>query len=162
MPVILVCGAILCLGQLSGRRAPGFSLPDSNFHRYDPQDYRGRWLLIDFMTTQCPHCQALTKVLEQVKTHFGNRLAILSIVITPPDTQQTVAAYVREFHVTVPILFDQGQAAASYFNATPAHHQFDTPHLFVVDPGGTIVKDYSQYEGEGLTKELDMLMAAHK
>ncbi|MEO7145377.1 MAG: TlpA disulfide reductase family protein, partial [Bryobacteraceae bacterium] len=107
----LLCASVLCFGQLSGRRAPGFSLPDSNFHRYDLQDYHGKWLLIDFMITQCPHCKALSKVLEQVKPRYANRIAILSIVIAPPETQATVAQYIREEKVTVPILFDQGQVA---------------------------------------------------
>ncbi|MGH9664374.1 MAG: hypothetical protein ACRD9L_08140, partial [Bryobacteraceae bacterium] len=62
----------------------------------------------------------------------------------------------------VPILFDQGQVAASYFEATPTNNRFDTPHLFVVDPNGTIVKDFPQYEGGDLTRQLDALMAAHK
>ncbi|HLJ13234.1 MAG TPA: TlpA disulfide reductase family protein [Bryobacteraceae bacterium] len=159
---ILACTAILGFGQLSGRRAPGFSLPDMNIHRYDPQDYRGKWLLIDFMKTDCPHCQALAKVLEQVKSHYGNRVAVFSIVIVPPENQSTVAAFIRQFKITYPILFDQGQVAASYFNMTPANNKFDTPHLFIIDPNGIIVKDFAQYEGQGLMKELDSLMTAHK
>lgn len=159
---LLVCTALLSFGQLSGRRAPGFSLPDMNIHRYDPQDYRGKWLLIDFMKTDCPHCEALAKALEKAKAHYGSRLAILSIVITPPENQATVSAFIKANKVTFPILFDQGQVAASYFEATPTHNVFDTPHLFVVDPNGMIVKDYPQYEGQDLIQKLDPLMAAHK
>lgn len=157
----------MCLagaGELSGRRAPGFSLPDSNFKRYDLQDYRGKWLLIDFMITNCPHCKELSHALETVKKKYGGRVAILSIVVSPPETQETVAAYVKENGVTVPIVFDQGQVAASYFNATPAKPTFDTPHLFVINPRGMIVRDYghseanhSILEGPGLIKELDAL-----
>lgn len=160
--IVLACTAVLGFGQLSGRRAPGFSLPDMNIHRYDPQDYRGKWLLIDFMKTQCPHCQALAKSLERAKARYGNRLAILSIVITPPENQSTVSAFIRENKVTFPILFDQGQVAASYFQATPSNDRFDTPHLFVVDPNGMIVKDFPQYEGADLNRQLDALMSAHK
>jgi peroxiredoxin len=164
--VTFVCGAVLCFGQaagqLSGRRAPGFSLPDSSFHRYDLQDFRGKWLLLDFLESHCPHCRVLAKMLEQVKAHYGAKVAILEIVLAPPETMQTVAEYVKDSKVTSPVLYDQGQVAASYFNATPEHNSYDTPHLFIIDPNGMIVKDFSQYEGQGLIKDLDLLMAAHK
>lgn len=148
---------------LSDRRAPGFSLPDSNFTRYDLQDYRGRWLLIDFMITNCPHCKELTKALEEAKRKFGPKIAILSVVISPPENQETVARYIKENGVTVPVLFDQGQMAASYFNATPAKPTFDTPHLFIIDPKGAIVRDFGHtedgdhglFEPAGLIAELE-------
>lgn len=148
--------------SLANRRAPGFCLPDTNFKRYDLQDYRGKWLLIDFTLTNCPHCRELAKTLEKVKAKYGARVAILEVVL-PPDTQATVAAYVKELGVTSPVLFDQGQMAASYFNATPQHPGFDTPHLFVIDPKGQIVRDYSHgdagiVEGPGLIKELGALI----
>ena len=164
--VTLLWAGALCFGQmsgtLSGRRAPGFSLPDSSFHRYDLQDYRGKWLLLDFLESHCPHCRVLAKVLEQVKAKYGARVGILEIVLAPPETMQTVSEYVKDSHVTSPVLFDQGQVAASYFNATPEHNSFDTPHLFIIDPNGMIVKDFAQYEGQTLIKELDALMAAHR
>ena len=55
-------------GELSNRRAPGFALPDPDYtHFYDLQDYRGKVVLIDFMSTTCPHCLLLTTTLEKVK-----------------------------------------------------------------------------------------------
>lgn len=162
--VLLLAFVTTGAGELSGRRAPGFSLPDSNFKRYDLQDYRGKWLLIDFMMTDCPHCKALSRSLEEVKKNHGDKVAVLKVVIAPPENQETVAKYIRENNVTAPIVFDQGQMAASYFNATPAKPTFDTPHLFVIDPGGMIVSDYGHsednhhiLEGPGLLKELDAL-----
>ena len=40
--------------ELSNRRAPSFSLPDSAMRQHDILDYRGSWLLLDFMKTDCP------------------------------------------------------------------------------------------------------------
>ena len=69
---------------------------------------------------------------------------MLSIVITPPETQATVAKYVAETKITTPIVFDSGQVAISYFKATPQNPTFDTPHLFAISPNGMIVKDWAQ------------------
>lgn len=158
--------ASLASNEFSGRRAPGFCLPDANFKRYDLQDYRGKWLLIEFMVTNCPHCKELSKALDQVKGKYGDRVAILSVVISPPDNRDTVAAYIKETGITTPVLFDQGQMAASYFNASPDRPTFHTPHLFVIDPKGTIVRDFGHseenhelLEGPGLIRALAPLLA---
>src|ERR1700719_2971194 len=86
----------LAAQSLSGRRAPGFSLPDSTMTQHDLLDYRGRWLLIDFMKTDCPHCMALSKVMEEIHARFGSQVGLLSVVLTPPETQQTVARYAAQ------------------------------------------------------------------
>ena len=126
--------------------------------QHDLLDYRGRWLLIDFMKTDCPHCMALSKVMEQVHAQFP-KVALLSVVIAPPDNQQTVAKYVADTGAkSSTIVFDQGQMAVTYFKATPANPGFDTPHLFIVDPNGMIVQDIPQstvLEGPGLLQVVE-------
>jgi peroxiredoxin len=160
--VILVVGAALLLtGQgLSGRRAPSFALPDSSLKQYDILDYRGRWLLLDFTKTDCPHCKALTQTLEQMKTKLGAKVAMLAVVV-PPDNTATAARYIAETRTTTPILFDSGQTAMWYFKATPARPSFDSPHLFAISPEGMLVRDWSQeaVERPGFAAELQALVA---
>jgi peroxiredoxin len=163
---VLVGGAALfaaTLGAqaLSGRRAPSFSLPDSSLKQHDILDYRGRWLFIDFMRTNCPHCVTLSRQLEEFKGRHGGQPAILSIVL-PPDNMNTVGKYIADNKITSPILFDCSNVGQSYFNATPAHPSFDTPHLFAVDPKGTIVKDWSQAaaEAKSFLDELEQVIAS--
>src|SRR5580658_3660821 len=106
-------------GELSNRRAPGFSLPDPSYqHFYDLQDYAGKVVLIDIMTTRCPHCLLLSTTLEQVKARYGDKVAILEVVL-PPDNQDTVSKFIATNNVTVPVICDMGQMTASYFKATP-------------------------------------------
>ena len=58
---MMACAAtLMTAGELSGRRAPGFSLIDVNFKQHDPQDYRGKILLVELMQTGCPHCAAFS------------------------------------------------------------------------------------------------------
>jgi peroxiredoxin len=146
---------------LANRRAPSFSLPDSNLRQHDILDYRGSWLLLDFMETNCPRCKELSVKLEGVKKKYGRKLGVLSIVITPPETQATVAKYIAETKITTPILFDSSQVTISYFKATPQNPTFDTPHLFAISPNGLIVKDWTQpaTQGLGFLAELDQLIA---
>jgi len=133
-------------GRLSGRRAPGFSLMDINYNQHDLADYRGRVVLIDFIRTDCPMCQSFAGVGERVRTRFGDKVAVLTIVNAPPDNLKTVGDFIEKFGVKSPVLFDTFQVAASYLKLTPVNPQFTLPHLFLVDGSGQIRNDY-EYDG---------------
>jgi peroxiredoxin len=161
LTIFLAATLALSAQGLTNRRAPSFSLPDSNMQQHDILDYRGSWLFLDFMKTDCPVCKQLSVKLEGVKKKYGAKVAILAIVITPPENQATVGKYVAETKVTSPIVFDLSQVAISYFKATPQNPAFDTPHLFAISPTGMIVKDWGQNGVESPTflGELDQLIA---
>jgi len=166
---MLVCAAALVAsGELSGRRAPGFSLPDMNLKQYDLQDYRGKIVLIDIIQTRCAHCATFSSILEEVAAKYKGRVAVLSIV-NPPDTTSTVQQYVAQNKVSTPILFDCGQVSSSYYKASPQHSEINVPHLFIVDARGVIQNDYAYsvltkgiFEDRDLFGELDRMLAKTK
>jgi peroxiredoxin len=150
---------------LSGRRAPGFSLPDSRLRQHDLQDYRGRVVLIDIMKTDCPHCQTVVQTLEKARKKYGPRIAVLTVV-NPPDASNQVQAFIQQHNLTSPVLFDCGQMAASYLKVSPERPTIKVPHLFVIDRAGQIVEDFGYsaetkeiFEGTGLYPILDKLVA---
>ncbi len=152
-------------GELSGRRAPGFALPDLNLNYHDLADLQGRVVLIEIMQTSCPHCKTLTATLEKAKEKYGNKIAVLHIV-NPPDNQDTVKTYMKENGVTSPMLFDCGQMAASYLMISPQRPSISVPHLFVIDQSGFIRNDFGHseatrgiFEGSGLDAEIDKALA---
>ncbi len=165
----LVAGLMMAAGELSNRRAPSFSLPDSNMVQHDILDYRGKVLVIEFMQTKCPSCQELTKAIEtKVKPKFGDKVAVLSIVV-PPDNTDLVKKYIDVFKVTSPILFDSGQVAGSYSKATPQRPAMYFPHVFLIDQQGQIRNDWAfrapkEYpavlSGDQLIAEIEKLLAA--
>jgi len=108
----------------------------------------------------------LSSTLEEIKAHYGDKIAILEVVL-PPDNQSTIAKYIATHKVTVPVVCDMGQMTASYFKANPATMQkIDVPHLFLIDQQGMIRNDFSYddafshpvFEGPGLIKEIDKLL----
>jgi peroxiredoxin len=163
---LLASAALLfASGELSGRRAPGFSLPDLHLRQHDLQDYRGKVVLIDIIQTTCPHCQQLADILEKVQAKYGDKIAVLSVTI-PPDNQTSVARFVAEHKVTNPVLFDCGQVSVSYLKATPQNPKVNVPHLFLIDGQGMIRNDFGYgfdtrniFEGDGLDIEIDRLLA---
>jgi peroxiredoxin len=158
--ILLLAAVNLVYGQTAlGRRAPGFSLPDVRLRQHDLQDYKGKVILIDFMKTDCPGCQALSKTLEVMKGQYGDRIQVLSVV-NPPDNQTTVNRYAQNLKVTSPFLFDCGQMTASYLQITPQNPTVHLPHLVMVDKGGMIRRDL--HEGEfslpQITAAIDALL----
>jgi peroxiredoxin len=161
LAILVLAAAALSQGQgLSGRRAPSFALPDTSLKSYDILDYRGRWLVIDYMKTDRPASKLLSRELDQLKAKLGAKVAVLAIVL-PPDNTATVAKYISETKTTVPILFDSGQTAMWYFKATPQHPSFDSPHLFVINPQGMMVRDWNQsdIQNGGYMPQVEALLA---
>jgi peroxiredoxin len=161
--LLLTAACTFGAGELSGRRAPGFSLPENPRTAHDPQDYRGKVLIVDFMQVACHHCATFSGVLEKAKAKFGDRIAVLSIV-NPPSTTEEVAAFKERLNLTTPILFDCGQVAFSYMK--PTSPQILIPHVFLIDGDGMIRNDfgYSEankeiFEGEALFAEIQKLLS---
>lgn len=163
--VLFTAVSLFAAGELSNRRAPGFSLMDSKGQQVDLQDFRGKIVVLEIMQTSCPHCRTFSKILDQIRTKYAGRVVTLSVV-NPPDTAGTVAKYLAEVKPSTPLLFDCGQMAISYFKATPDKPGVDLPHVFIIDGNGWIVNDYgygfatkSVFEGQALFPELDRLLA---
>lgn len=162
---LLTALSVFAAGEYSGRRAPSFALPDSNLVHYDILDYRGKVVVLDFMSATCAHCLEVAPVFEEIKKKYGVKVAVLSIVTYPPDNNQTVAGFIKESGTTVPILFDCGQVTRNYLKITPQSSRRDLPHVFVIDRGGTIRNDFAYgaatkkfFTVEGLSAEIDKLL----
>ncbi len=150
--VVLLAVALLlpAAGQFSNRRAPGFSLADSKFRQHDPQDYRGKVLIVDIMLTTCPTCSQLADTLVRVHQKYGDKVGIISVV-TLPDTFAEADAFALKHGIAWPIVFDSGQMIASYLEVTPSNPQVHFPHLFVIDAQGMIRNDYEGTDDKALT-----------
>jgi peroxiredoxin len=164
LTLVLSVSALFAAGELSNRRAPGFALMDVHQTYHDPQDYRGKVLIVEFMQTGCAHCQKFSTILEQAKARYKDKLEVLYIV-TAPDTYQMVQDYTSKFKITSPILFDSGQVMASYLKITPQNPTVRFPHAFLIDGNGWIKNDFEYsaatdnfFEGKGLSAELEKMI----
>jgi peroxiredoxin len=154
----LLCAAVLLGAQ--GRRAPGFCLSDSTGQWRDLADYRGKLVILEFMQTTCPHCAVFANILKEAQQKYGERIAVIAMV-TAPDTPTTMIQYVNGHKVTYPVLFDQGQAMASYVRKG----SLNFPTIYLIDANGMIKGEYEYseltkpvFEGRGLFTELDRLV----
>ena len=146
-------------GELSNRPAPAFRLPDVGGRTVSLADYKGKLLVLEFMSTTCPHCQKFAPVMEGVYARFKGKVGVLSIA-TYPDNARTVAEFAKTYKVSFPILLDpQHSAAMDYLKPAPPTYGFSIPHLFLIDSTGFIRDDFTQnpsngqfFTPEGLTR----------
>ena len=158
---LLFCAlALFAAGGL--RRAPGFCLIDTTGQWQDLADYRGKVVLVEFMQTACPHCANFSSVLNGLKGKYGGRLAILAVA-NPPDTPQMMAQFANGHKLAYPLLYDQGQVAASYVRSP----SLELPAVYLIDADGMIRGSWQNgvltkdiFEGQGLSREIDKLLAA--
>jgi hypothetical protein len=140
-------------GELSGRRAPSFNLPDVNL------------ILLEILQTTCPACNSSQKILEAIRLKHGGKVAVISIVV-PPDNQQSVQKFIAQNAVKSPVLFDCGQVLAAYLKVTPKNPTVHFPHLFLIDAKGMIRNDFEYGGGyekyfeslDPLSKEVQVLV----
>lgn len=151
LTLLLTAYCLFASGENSNRPAPGFSLMDSHFTQHDPQNFRGRIVLVDFMKTECPACNALADDLVELHSRYGDKVVFLSIV-TLPDTFDTADKFAAAHQAKWPILFDSGQVMMSYLQLKPTGNMnVHFPHVFVIDQTGMIRHDVDGSDTKALT-----------
>jgi peroxiredoxin len=157
--------ALLCTLALSAadavRRAPGFCLIDTTGQWRDLADYRGKIVVLEFMQTTCPHCAALAPVLGDLSQKYGDRIAVLSIALSP-DTPQAMQQFASGHKLPYPLMLDMGQVAVSYVRAGG----IDFPTVYLIDASGMIRDHWSYspltkdiFESGGIGRAVDKLLA---
>jgi peroxiredoxin len=140
---LLLAGVAAVQAQTPARRAPGFSLPDLDYKQYDLADYRGKVVVIDMIQTNCPMCIQLTEQLREIKSKYGEKLQVLTVV-TLPDGPPSIRKFIADHHVSNPVLLDSGQMIGSYMKLTPQNPTMHFPHVFVIDKMGMIRRDLDE------------------
>ncbi|WP_106244933.1 TlpA family protein disulfide reductase [Allonocardiopsis opalescens] len=101
----------------------------------DLADYRGQVVVVNFWASWCPPCRAETPALEEVYTENRDR-GLAFVGIDFKDTRTAAQAFVRNYGVSYPSLYDQPGLIAQSFHGTvpPAA----IPSTLVIDREGRI------------------------
>ena len=106
-----------------------------------PEDFKGKYVLLDFWSTGCPHCivDIRTCYRDLYKKFSGPTFEILGIADNPKNK---VEKFVSQNMINWPMISAQGSLILESYRV-PAY-----PALFLVDPDGIIIS-----KGQGLNKE---------
>jgi thiol-disulfide isomerase/thioredoxin len=122
------------------RVASGFSAPDAEFKDIDGQpgslaQFKGKWLLINFMATWCPPCaETLPKVLSIADHH---QLSLLMIALN--DKPDAVRRMQRQYKINAPIAMMQVMSQLPIdFGITTNRWTGQVPALALIRPDGDV------------------------
>jgi len=115
--------------------------------------YRGKVVMMAFMFTTCPHCQALSKVITKLQGELGPRGfqavgAVFNDEVNTPNNAtnaQVTANFVNQFQVGFPVGFAPRESVLSYLGAS-AIENWVVPQIAIIDRKG-VVRAQSESRG---------------
>lgn len=111
--------------------APDFELPDLHGNLHTLSDYRGRIVIVNFWSAECPHSERTDRSTMACLVQWGGDVEMLSIAANRSESIQMVeeAAITRRLPK---VLIDAEHVVADLYEAAT------TPHAFVVDRNGIL------------------------
>ena len=101
---------LMAMLWISAAAAEGFTLEDSKGKTHRLQDYKGKWVLVNFWATWCPPC--LEEMPDLQKLHEKRKdLVVIGIAMEYKDPKY-VLSFADDLLVTFPIVLGDPKIAA--------------------------------------------------
>jgi peroxiredoxin len=126
-----------------GEPAPDFQLQTLDGNTYRSADHRGQWVVVSFMTTWCPFCNAAAPHFEKLTQEYGRR-GVKAVIVDVSESPDIVSGWVKRHKLSCTVLLDgNGEVTASYapppdFVPDLKREEVMIASFMIVDPQGTI------------------------
>lgn len=111
--------------------APEFTLPDLDGRIHMLSDYRGRIVIVNFWSAECPHAERFDVDITASLPQWGTDVILLSVASNANEPEGMLAATARRRKIPV-VLRDADQRVADRYGART------TPHVFLIDRQGIL------------------------
>ncbi len=111
--------------------APEFTLPDLDGRIHMLSDYRGRIVIVNFWSAECPHAKRFDADITTCLAQWGADVALLSVASNANEPEEMLAAAARRHKIPVVLRDADGSVAVRYEAKT-------TPHAFLIDRRGIL------------------------
>ena len=111
--------------------APDFELTDLQGNTHILSDYRGKIVIVNFWSCECPHSERADKQIMQSLAKWNGQVKLLSIAANQNESAQSVEDAARSRGIPT-VLMDAGYVVADLYEAVT------TPHVFVMDKDGIL------------------------
>ena len=111
--------------------APDFELSDLEGHLHRLSDYRGKIVILNFWSCECPHSERTDKAIMAMFVQWRDDVVMLSIAANRSEKVEALrnAANARRLPT---VLLDANCFAADLYEAQT------TPHVYVIDRDGIL------------------------
>lgn len=111
--------------------APDFELPDLHGHPHRLSAYRGKIVIVNFWSAECPHSERADRSLMACLVQWGGEVELLPVAANRSEALQAVEEAARSRRLPR-VLIDAEHVVADLYEAVA------TPHVFVVDRHGIL------------------------
>ena len=111
--------------------APDFELPDLDGKLHRLNDYRGKIVIVNFWSCECPHSERTDRSTMACLVQWGGEVEMLSIAANRSESISSVAEAANARRLPR-VLIDAEHVVADLYEAVA------TPHVFVVDRDGSL------------------------
>lgn len=111
--------------------APDFELPDIHGNLHILNAYRGKIVIVNFWSAECPHSERTDHSTMACLVQWGADVALLSIASNRSESAQKVEEVAKTRRLPT-VLIDTQHSIADLYEAVT------TPHAFVVDREGIL------------------------
>src|SRR5882672_10268897 len=126
-----------------GEPAPEFQLEalDGNVYRY--ADLKGKWVVVSFMTTWCPFCNAAAPHFEKLSQEYGKR-GVKAFIVDVSEQPGIVSGWVAKQKLSCAVLLDATGAVTTSYAPPPdfvpdlKREEVMIASFMIIDPEGTI------------------------
>jgi peroxiredoxin len=140
------------------RKTPEFTIMDPSGKQTLISSYKGKVLVLPFMFTTCPHCQAYSKVLTKIQNDYASKgVQVLGTVFNDANAAMATQ-FVKEFGVGFPVGYASRDAVISYLGIS-VMERWVVPQVVVIDRKGNIVAQSDATQGSPQLQEEPSLRA---
>ncbi len=119
----------------AGDAAPGFNLTADNGTGVSLEDYRGKYVLLNFWATWCAPCVEELPSLNAVYDNLRDRgLVVLGVSVD--EDQELYQRFVEAHRVTFPTVRDPERTVSMRYGT------FKYPETFLINPDGEVIRKY--------------------
>ena len=111
--------------------APDFELPDLQCKLHRLSDYRGKIVIVNFWSCECPHSERTDRSTMACLVQWDREVELLSIASNRNESAQCVAEAVNARRLPG-VLMDAEHVVADMYQAVT------TPHVFIVGRDGIL------------------------
>jgi len=138
--VIALAATFLVSGAQVPRPATDLAWVSSDGQKLQLSNYKGKVLVLEILSTTCPHCQFTARELSKLQSEFGSKgLQVLGMAI---NEDANTTEFVRQNQVTFPVGRGQRDAALGFLQHSVMSPLY-FPGLVFVDRNGVIQGQYS-------------------
>lgn len=134
------------------RKAPEFTIVEPSGKQTLLSSFKGKVVVMEFLYTTCPHCQAASQVFNRLYKEMGPR-GFQPVGIAFNDNAAVLAdSFVRQFNVAYPVGYTKPDAVLSYLGLS-LMDRYVVPQIVVIDRKGMIRAQSAPLGDESLQNE---------